>query len=70
MIGADLARRLERASRKGREYSSKAQELIDRRDRLILEAIDAGATQAEVAKGAGISQPSISGIVNRERSRD
>lgn len=46
------------ASRKGREW-------VVRRDALIVEAIDGGATQREVAKLAGLTQPAVSGIARR-----
>lgn len=59
MIEPNLARRIMTASRKGREW-------VVRRDALIREAVDAGATQIEVAKFAGLSQAAVSGIVNRE----
>ncbi len=58
MIDPDLARRIMTAARKGREWTT-------RRDTLIREAIESGATQREVAKLAGLTQPAISGIVNK-----
>lgn len=59
MIDSALARRLVIASRKGREWDA-------RRDQLIQEAYEKGGTQVEIAKLTGFSQPSISAIVNRE----
>lgn len=61
MVPDDLARRIVTASRKGKEW-------VARRDALIVAALEAGATQAEVAKLAGLSQPAISGIWQRHHS--
>ena len=58
MVDDELARRLVTASRKGREWQQ-------RRDRLIVEAIEAGASQREVAKLAGLSQPAVHDIWHR-----
>lgn len=60
MVDADLARRLVTAARKGREWQA-------RRDALIVEAIDSGATQAEVAKLVGLTQPGVHDIIRRRR---
>jgi hypothetical protein len=60
VIAPDLARLLVVAARKGREWHQ-------RRDELIVEAVDAGATQAEVAKLAGLTQPGVHDIVRRSR---
>jgi transposase len=60
VLDPELARRIRTAARKGGEW-------IDRRDRLIIEAIEAGASQREVAQHAGLSQPAVSGIWNRHR---
>lgn len=62
MIDNELARRLATAARKGTEWR-------ERRDRLIVEAIDAGATQAEVAQLAGLTQPGVRDIIIRHRAR-
>lgn len=60
MIDPDLARRIVTAARKGREWQ-------ERRDALIVEAVNGGATQAEVAKLAGLSQPGVYAIVAKHR---
>jgi hypothetical protein len=60
MIEEALARRLVTAARKGTEWR-------ERRDKLIVEAIDAGATQAEVAKLVGLTQPGVLDILRRVR---
>jgi hypothetical protein len=60
MVDPDLARRLVTAARKGGEW-------LSRRDELIVEALEAGATQREVAKLAGLTQPAVSGIYHRAR---
>lgn len=61
MVNPDLARRLVTAARKGREWQ-------ERRDILIVEAIDQGATQAEVAKMVGLTQPGIHDIIRRHKT--
>lgn len=58
MIDDDLARRLVVAARKGRDW-------IQRRDSLIVEAIEAGASQREVAKLVGLTQPAVHAIYHR-----
>ncbi len=62
MIDPELARRLSIAARKGAEW-------YVRRDQLIVEALEAGASQREVAKLAGLTQPAISGIHQRWREQ-
>lgn len=52
MIDPELAKRLVVAARRGREWR-------ERRDRLIVEALDAGASQSEVARLVGLTQPGI-----------
>lgn len=52
MVDPDLARRLATAARKGGEW-------LTRRDELIVEALDAGATQREVAQLARLTQPAV-----------
>ena len=61
VIDQHLARRLTTAARKGREW-------LSRRDALIVKAIEEGATQTEVAKLAGLSQPGVRDIVLRAAS--
>jgi hypothetical protein len=58
MVEPELARRLVTAARKGREW-------YERRDRLVVEAIEAGASQREVAKLAGLTQPGVHAIWKR-----
>lgn len=58
MIDPELARRLAVAASKGRDW-------LHRRDALIVEAIDAGASQTEVAKLVGLTQPGVRDIVLR-----
>ena len=60
MIDQHLARRLATAARKSREW-------LSRRDALIVKAIEDGATQTEVAKLAGLSQPGVRDIILRAR---
>jgi len=60
VVDPDLARRLVAAARKGGEW-------LRRRDELIVEALDAGASQREVAKLAGLTQPAISGIYRKAK---
>lgn len=60
MISDELARRLVTAARKGREWQ-------ERRDELIVKALEEGATQAEVAKLAGMSQPGVHSLWHRAR---
>lgn len=60
MVDNDLARRLATAARKGGEW-------LARRDALIVEAVEAGGTQREVAKLAGLTQPAIHAILQRHR---
>ena len=60
MIDPELPRRLMTAARKGKEW-------IARRDELIRAAIESGASQREVAKYAGLTQPAISNILSREQ---
>lgn len=60
MVPDDLARRLVTAARKGREWQT-------RRDELIIAAIEAGGSQREVAKLAGLTQPAVSGIWRRHQ---
>jgi hypothetical protein len=55
VVDPDLAQRIVTAARKGREW-------LVRRDDLIVEALEAGATQREVARLAGLTQPAVSGI--------
>jgi len=61
MVDPELARRLVTAARKGGEWRR-------RRDDLICEALDAGATQREVAQLAGLTQPAIHDIYQRRQS--
>lgn len=60
MVEPDLARRLTTAARKGREWQR-------RRDELIVEALEHGASQREVAKLTGLTQPAVSDIHRRHR---
>lgn len=60
MVDPGLAQRIVTASRKGREW-------LVRRDEYIVEALEAGASQREVAKLAGLTQPAVSGIHQRWR---
>lgn len=60
MISDELARRLVTAARKGREWQA-------RRDELIVQALEEGATQAEVAQLAGMSQPGVHALWHRAR---
>lgn len=60
MISDELARRLVTAARKGREWQA-------RRDELIVQALEEGATQAEVAKLADMSQPGVHALWHRAR---
>lgn len=60
MVDPALAQRIVTAARKGREW-------LIRRDELIVEALDAGASQREVAQLAGLTQPAISGIYKRAK---
>lgn len=55
MVEEGLAQRIVTAARKGREWHA-------RRDQLIVEALESGASQREVAKLAGLTQPAVSGI--------
>jgi DNA invertase Pin-like site-specific DNA recombinase len=59
MLDPALAKRLATAARKGREWT-------ERRDELIVAALSAGASQREVAKVAGLSQPTIHAIWHRD----
>lgn len=59
-VERDLARRLATAARRSREWH-------ERRDRLIVAALDAGATQREVAKLAGLTQPAVHAIRRRHK---
>jgi len=61
VVEPELARRLVTAARKGGEW-------LVRRDELIVQALDAGASQREVAKLAGLTQPAISGIYAKARA--
>lgn len=63
MIKPELARRITTAARKGREW-------LVRRDALIAQAVDEGATQAEVAKLAGLTQPGVHDIVRRQKEAE
>lgn len=58
MVDPDLAKRIVTAARKGGEW-------LRRRDELIVEALEAGATQREVAKLAGLTQPAVGAIHKR-----
>ncbi len=58
-IDRDLGRRIATAARKSREW-------LSRRDRMILQALDEGATQAEVAKWSGLTQPGVHHIAHRD----
>lgn len=59
-IDPELARRIVTAARKGREWQS-------RRDMLIVEALEAGASQREVAKLVGLTQPAIHVVRRKHR---
>lgn len=63
MVDDDLAHRLVAAARKGREW-------LERRDELIIQAIEAGGSQREVAKLAGLTQPAVHAIYHRTTSRN
>ena len=52
MVDPDLAKRIVTAARKGKDW-------LVRRDELIVEALEAGATQREVAQLAGLTQPAV-----------
>jgi transposase len=60
MIDEALARRLVTAARKGREWQR-------RRDELVVEALKSGASQREVAKLVGLTQPAIHVIYRKYR---
>lgn len=60
MVDPELARRIVTAARKGPEW-------IRRRDEAIVEALEAGGSQREVAQLAGLTQPAVSGIHQRWR---
>lgn len=62
MVPPDIAQRLVTAARKGSEW-------YERRDRLIVEALEAGGSQREVAKLAGLTQPAVSGIWKRHLAK-
>lgn len=60
MVEPELAQRIVTAARKGREWHA-------RRDLLIVEALEAGGSQREVAQLAGLTQPAVLGIHRRWR---
>ncbi len=60
MVDPDLAQRIVTAARKGKEWHV-------RRDELIVEALEAGATQREVAQLAQLTQPAVLAIHRRHR---
>lgn len=60
MVEPGLAQRLVTAARKGKEW-------LVRRDELIVEALEAGATQREVAQLAGLTQPAVLAIHRKHR---
>lgn len=60
MVDPELAKRIVTAARKGGEW-------LQRRDELIVEALEAGGSQREVAKLAGLTQPAVLGIHRRWR---
>ena len=57
-IEPELAKRL-------RQASAKAAEWLDERDRLIVQALDAGASLREVARLVGLSGPGVMKIRDR-----
>ena len=57
-IDPDLAKRL-------RQAAAKQDEWLDERDRLIVEALDAGASLREVARLVGLSGPGVMKIRDR-----
>ncbi len=60
MVDDRTARRLITAARKGGEW-------VERRDRLIVEALENGGTQAEVGKLVGLTQSAISQILAKAK---
>lgn len=50
--------------------AQKGQEWRSRRDELIIEAIASGATQAEVARLAGLTQPAIHSIIAKAKKEN